>query len=191
MHSEDQRQLDEETCRAIGRFVVSFSGLLFSLETSTVQMLHPEPDFTRRLRIEAALADRTASPIVSAYFSVFYHFWGEALTESDARIMKCLRRELDEVVQTRNRMMHDAWLSVSVGGDPGPHNMTLHRVRAHGRGVEYESRAFSPSDIHNLSLTVDRLASVVNAAVWYFRPGQQGPELERRLSIVNDRVQRL
>jgi hypothetical protein len=97
-------------------------------------------------------------------------------------------RELDELVKVRNRLMHDAWMTSITGGDPGPHALIRHRVRAHGKGVEYESEAYMPEKLEKLVEDANRLASVVNGAVWYSRPGQQGPELHQRMCVVDGKV---
>lgn len=68
----EQAELYTRTYTALSKFVVSFSGLLHSLETSTVQLIAPFCDGDQMMRMNAAITDRTASPIVGAFFSVFY-----------------------------------------------------------------------------------------------------------------------
>jgi hypothetical protein len=188
MTTDAQRKHDTATYLALGRFVVSFSGVLYALEQSTVHLVLGGPPAHNTILVEAALADRTASPIVSSFFSVFFKRWEGSLTAKDTEIMKCLRRELDDVVKERNRIMHDAWLSKSVGGDPGPHAMSRLRVRAHGGGVEHEITDYPPNKVEGLVDTLNRLASVIWASVWYMRKGQSGPELDTRLEIQERRV---
>jgi hypothetical protein len=186
--TDAQSQLDELTCRWLGEFVVAFSGLLYSLETSTVQLLNLPLDGKTNLLIRAALADRTSNPITSAFFSVFFQRWGGDLTAEDAKLLKHLRKEVDAIGTLRNRLMHDVWMHTSVGGEIGPHNLTRHRVRAHGTGAEYESSDCSPQHLQELTKDIHRLSSVVNASVWYHRDGQIGPELSRRLHVVNGKL---
>lgn len=188
MPSDSQLQLDNDTYRALGRFVVAFSRLLYSLETSTIHLFGLGPDGERITLIEAALAGRTASPIVSAFFSVFFKRWESHLPEEDMQVLKSLRKELDAIVQERNRIMHDAWMSTTVGGDPGPHPLTRIRTRTHGRGIEFESVSYDPGTLDDLAEDADRLSRIVNASVWYRRPRQVGPELHPRLQIINGKV---
>jgi|GEM_PF-3657292 len=187
MTSEAQRQLVEETYTALGRFVVAFSSLLYALETSTVHLMNLGAG-PHTILIEAALADRTASPIVNSFFSVFFKRWEDHLTPEDLDVMKCLRRELDEIVRKRNRIMHDAWLHITVGDHPGPHPMARYRLRAHGKGVDHEMVRQPPQDIAQLADDLERLATIVNAAVWYHSPAQVGPELDPRIQVNNGKV---
>ena len=189
MTSKEQLALYEATYRALGLVVIRFSGLLHSLETSTIQLFGVGSDYKRMLLFSAALADRTAAPIVSAYISVFMQRWEGLMTEKDKEIIKCLRRELDEVVRERNRLMHDAWMYKK--GDESSYPLSRHRMRAHGKGVEYESVDYPPSSLEELAVRLERLASVVNASVWYLRPGQVGPELYPRIQIVDGKVVRV
>ena len=84
MESEEQIVFNQSIYLALGRFVVCFSHLLNSLEEATVWLFGLGPDGERRILIKAALADRTASPIASAFFSVFFERWGELVTEQDS-----------------------------------------------------------------------------------------------------------
>jgi hypothetical protein len=190
MSRPEQSALDTQTHVALGRFVISFSRLLYALESSTIRLLSPEPNGRQHLLLHAALAERTAMPISSAFFSIFYKRWEGTLSEIDIKILKAMRRELDELIKERNRLMHDAWLSTSVGGEEGPHPLTRSRVRTHGSGVDYESQTYQPKTLEALVETADRLSTVVNGAVWYSRRGQSGPELHSRMEIKDDKVHR-
>lgn len=185
-----QEELNSKTCMALGQFVVAFSGVLHALETSTMYLIAPAPDGARWALLGAALADRTAAPIVASFFSVFHKRWEGSLSPEDSKILHCLRRELDDLVKQRNRLMHDAWMNRVVGGDPSPQPMSRHRVRAHGKGVEYENESYPPEKLEQIVQDANRLASVIHGAVWYRRDGQQGPELHSRMQIVDGKVQR-
>jgi hypothetical protein len=191
MATPEQEELNAKTYMALGRYVVAFSGLLHALESSTVHLIVPEPDGRKMMLLGAALSERTASPVVAAFFSVFYKHWEGQMSDDDTAVMKCLRRELEDVVKERNRLMHDAWMGRTVGGDPGPHALARHRVRAHGTGVEFESEIYPPERLAELAEDVTRLSSVVNGSVWYHRPGQRGPELAERIRVVDKRVERV
>ncbi|MBD2038397.1 hypothetical protein H6F76_25935 [Leptolyngbya sp. FACHB-321] len=188
MESEEQIVFNQSLYLALGRFVVCFSHLLNSLEEATVWLFGLGPDGERTILIKAALADRTASPIASAFFSVFFERWGELVTDQDSRIIRCLRKEIEGLIKTRNRIMHDAWMSKTIGGNPGPHSMSLVRVRAHGSGAEYDSVDYGPEDVTNIANDAGRLASVVNAIAWYMKPGQNGPEVAERFEICENKV---
>lgn len=191
MANETQKELNEKIYTELGRFVVSFSGVLYALEHSTVHLIRtgtgpePLPGNVNSILVEAALADRTASPIVSSFFSVFFKRWEGLIGNEDAIILKNLRRELGQLVEKRNRLMHDAWLVPSVGGSPGPHPLHLSRTRAHGTGIEYTHQKLGPSEIQELAADAKRLSQVVWATTWHWIPGQAGPQLHPRI-IVQD-----
>src|SRR3546814_17731785 len=103
MTSEHQKQLNEYTELALGRFVVRFSGLLTALELSTVRMFDLGPDGPRTMLIEAALSERTASPIAASFFSVFHKKWDGLLTVDDLEILKTLRREIEALIKECGR----------------------------------------------------------------------------------------
>ncbi len=84
--------------------------------------------------------------------------------------------------------MHDAWMSKSVGGDPGPHPMSLIRVKTHGKGANYEAKDYGPEEIGSVQEDARRLAKVVNGIVWYVRPGQSGPEISERFEVREKKV---
>lgn len=184
-----QAELDRTTYTALGHFVVAFSAVLGSLESSTIRLLGAKG--RAQLLVEAALADRTAYPIMSSFFSVFHAYWGDKITTGDKAVLRQLRRELTSLIEIRNRLMHDAWMSTTVGGDEGPHPLSRMRVRAHGAGVDYETEPYPPQDLEQLATDATRLSSCVNGAVWYFRPGQVGPELEQRYAVVGGKIQRV
>ncbi len=187
MTTDAQRALNDETYLALGRFVVLFSGVLYSLEHATVRLVGGHRSTTL---IEAALSDRTAGPIVSSFFSVFFVHWGDLVTNTDRLIMKALRRELDDLVRERNRLMHDAWMGSTVGVDPGPHALSRHRLRAHGAGADYEAVSYEPNDIERIAADAHRLSGIVNSIVWYHDPNQRGPELQHRFHVVDGKVAR-
>ncbi len=165
----EQAELYTRTYTALGKFVVSFSGLLHSLETSTVQLIAPFCEYGQMMRMNTAIADRTASPIVGAFFSVFYERWKSHIGTDEKKILKVLRRELDSVVKERNRLMHDVWMYKTGGEDPGPNSMSRFRIRAHGEGVEFEDIDYHPEQFDLLTNKVNRLSSVVNGLAWYMR----------------------
>lgn len=184
-----QAELNRTTYTALGHFVVAFSAVLGALESSTIRLLGANG--RARLLIEAALADRTAYPIMSSFFSVFHAYWGDQITAGDKVVLRQLRRELTSLIEIRNRLMHDAWMSTTVGGEEGPHPLSRMRVRAHGTGVDYEIEPHPPKDLEQLAADATRLSSCVNGAVWYCRPGQVGPELEQRYAIAEGILQRV
>ena len=185
MTTPEQQQLNERTCLALGRFVIAFSNVLFALETSTVFLLN-----ANRNLAQAVLADRTARPIAMSFFSLFHARWDNLLTDGDKQIINCLRTELDYLIDTRNRLMHDAWLN-STSGDQELREMVTHRARAHRTGVDYKITKYHPDELEKLAAEARRISGKINGFVFYLRPGQIGPELERRFTITDKKVFRI
>jgi hypothetical protein len=188
MVTEEQTALNQKTYLALGRFVVCFSHLLNSLEESTIWLFGIALDGKRRILVKAALSGRTASPIVSSFFTVFFEKWGNLITEQDLTIIKCLRKEIEDLIQIRNRIMHDAWMGKSVGGDPGPHPMGTFRVRTHGKGATYDIIEFEPEKVTSIADDAERLAKIITGIVFYHKPGDEGPAVADRFEIREKRV---
>ena len=184
---ESQNHLNDATYTALGHIVVNFSLLLHTLEHSTAQYIAGR-DGGKYLLLGAAWGDRTASPIVSAFFSVFYQYWENSVSDNDGKVMKALRSEIDAVVEKRNRLMHEYWGDPSVGGEEGPHEMSRLRVRAHGKGVEYVSIDESPEGLNAFASDINGLVTIIHRIVFYFHPNQAGPEVHSRFLIENGKV---
>lgn len=190
MLTQTQNELNAETYRALGLFVVRFSHLMHALETSTMYLLEIFGHPSRGL-VEAALANRTAEPITSAFFSVFFKRWKDDLDAREENLVSKVRNEIQELIQTRNRLMHDVWLYSHVGGDDSAQELSRHRLRTHGKGADYESIKYSPADIENFATDARRLAEIVNGMAWYNNPEKPGPNISSRFSLVDGRVKRL
>ena len=102
--------------------------------------------------------------------------------------MRAIRSELEAVVKERNRIMHDAWMGKTVGGESGPHALSRLRTRAHGRGIDFESVDMPPDVLNEFGSNIERLAKLIFAIVFYARPGQIGPEVHQRFEIVDGKV---
>lgn len=190
---DSQQKVTEATQLALGRFVVSYSALFYALEHSTIELLTMTadgPNGASRFLIQTALADRTAAPITSSFFSVFHLKWSGQLTPADQKILKALNKEIQALIKTRNRLMHDAWLVPTLGGSQIPQEFCLTRLKTHGSGAEYERTEYSAHHIDALAADAIRLSHVVWATTFYARDCQSGPELHPRITIVNEKVVR-
>lgn len=162
-------ELNERTFTAIGRFVVSFSGVIQALEQSTIFLMNPPAPGSRPIRnlLEAALAGRTAEPATKTFFSVFYEAWGVAITDEDKKILKALRKEINDITEIRNRLLHDIWLNGYTGNDKIPSSMGRHRVRVHGEGVEHERIKIQPEDIEELAEKAKKISQYIWRICWF------------------------
>lgn len=185
--NEKSIDLNNDIYKALGHFVVEFSRLLHSLETSTSHLICPQPNGTMIL-IRTALADRTASPIITSFFSVFFKRWEGFIVEKDEKILKTLRKELDEIVKIRNRLMHDVWFC-NFGQDSSDlDGLYLQRLRAHGKGANFQTNHYSTSKINELTSDANRLSHIINNIVWYHPPEPNILELYLRFKIIDNKV---
>lgn len=170
-----------ETFQALGGFVVGFSGLMRSLEAGTLDLVGPA---SNRLLLEAALADRTAAPIIAGFFSVFAERWKATLEDTDRTLIRKLREEIEALVKIRNRLVHDAWMT-STGSD----NMVGMRMKATREGAETVITEYSPEILASYESDAMRLGGCIRAMVWRMLPGDQ-PGLSAKLKVADGRIYR-
>lgn len=183
MESAEQVSHIEDTYKAIGRFVVEFSTLLASLDGGTLRLIGGIRAIGNPL-LMALLADRTALPIVSSFFAVFGECWKDRMKSEEKRLISLLRKELQELVEERNRLMHDVWMTQYVEGEPGPYDMARVRNRASKEGMEYEISDFGPNRLNGLTDDAIRLAEVVSGLAHYC--GDDSTPLNLTSKIVED-----
>jgi hypothetical protein len=192
----DHEALVEELCNALGKFVMGFSGLQHDMESATTSTLmgmgggladmwaSPAP----MALIQAAFQNRTAMQIMETFFSVFHERWKEKLSEDELKLLRQLQKEIKELVEDRNRILHDAWVT-SHSAD-GPTDIGLFRVRVHGKGVEWTHKSMRPADLLAHAADAKRLGSIVTTCVFHLRKEMEGPTLTNRIAIVDGKVQR-
>jgi hypothetical protein len=177
-----QTQYYEDTYRALGLFVIRFSELLDSLQEATVECM--TDGVMQRMLGYAALADRTAEPIQRSFFAVYFERWSGALTKDDEAILAQMRKEIRDLIEIRNRLMHDAWMRYAKVGAQGPKPRPLWRLRykAHGSGLDIEDSAHTPDELVELGERARRLAQLVISTSFSVPEG--GPALNQRMEVV-------
>jgi len=187
----DQTQLNEATYLSLGRFVVTFSGLIHALITSKIHLAFTFPYGAAYEPESVRLNSLTAGPLVFEFIAAFKNKWDELISAEDLAIIECLNEELLALISERNRMMHDIWLSKTIGGHPGPHSFVRAGYNKTAAGSQYHNLDIYPDDIEPYTQTAKRLMNVVNCIAFYHRPGQTTPELSGRISLQNDTVSRM
>lgn len=187
--SHDQRLADQKTFSALGRFVVNFSHVVGSLEDGLIHLFstahHCPPEL-----LFAAMGERTADQILKSFVAVFRWRYGREMLPKDELVFACLKKEVDELIQVRNRLMHDSWVHFREGGSEAPALIGRYRRRVHGKGVDHELSDFGPDRIESHADDAERLSSIISAVAFYGRPEAIGPELHPRLQIVDKKVVR-
>lgn len=170
---------------ALGNYVTSFSGLLHALESSTAFMLTSNSNVDQML-VRALVADQTAYPVASKFFSVFAQKWDSILNTEDRKYVKSLKNKISTAIERRNRYMHDAWLMSRTSEGLREEEFTLARTRPHGGGVEFTSSLITVEVLERDSAELSRLANLVNALVFYDNPHVLGPNISNRFQIDSD-----
>ena len=178
----DTQETHEQIHAALGRYVTAFSGLIYALETSTAHLIFPFPSEDRIL-VEVLISDQTAHPIATKFFSVFTHKWQDVLTSDDTAILKEIRKSTMKAIEVRNRFMHDAWLMIRTVNEVIEDEFSIHRVRPHGGGVDYQHSRITTEELNRRSQELRSLASVINGLAFHHNPNVEGPDISSRFRI--------
>lgn len=173
--------------KALGHFVVEFSRLLYSLETSRSHLICPEPNGTM-MSILGELAGQTASPIISSFFSVFYQRWEEFIMEKDEEILKTLRGEINEIVTIRNRLMHDVWFCNFGQEGSDSNKFCLQKLEKNKKDVSLKKNYYYSTDIEKITCDVNRLSKIIYDLVWYHPPELNTLDLCQRFEVINKKI---
>lgn len=114
----------DDTYRAVGRWVVEFSRLIFIMRLRVIRYVTPEGDQTGAM---LALGEATARQIADAFFAICVH--STPLTADEAKVAKRLKRDVVDQISRRNDFTHgDWWVGYPTHADKegGP---MLHRVK--------------------------------------------------------------
>ena len=182
-----QEALNEETQIALGKFVIAFSHVLVYLEHSTTQ-LHRLSGNPLNEEAQAKLAKKTAGPLAEEFYKAFKDYWNGSLTSTDSAVFEQIESEVNQLVEDRNRVMHDAWLTTTDACEETAQEMATLRVFAAGKRVAYEMKSRTPMVILLLAADASRLAEVVRFSVSYRPPNPIGPEMRQRIALVDGKI---
>jgi len=155
---DELRRLANEAHRAIGRYVVAFSQLIYQMRALIGDSLTSDAKAA-----ELALGQATAIQIADSFFGTC-RYRGE-LDRAEVNIANQLQTEVGEKVTERNKIMHGDW---AVGGAPWGARKVLERARLirtypnrrDGDFTEVES--YEISDLDKISDRLIALRTLVN-----------------------------
>jgi hypothetical protein len=167
-----------EAYRAIGRYVVTFSHLVFAMRSCIENRLMGGRNSYHLVQL--AIGEATAAPLANSFFGMCSD---QAMLdhEDDRKIARILKTNVFDEINRRNDIAHGDWWPGVVEGSPVLSNPTLVRlkpgrgnfpVRRPWRGLEEELRAtgggpgartahsYDIADLHAFSDSVLELAGV-------------------------------
>jgi len=163
--------------RAIGKFVVEFSQLQHMMEYMTVVALSQDGDRESSDRAWAVVSGRTAQPVVDGFFSLCVQIYKNEWTEEDFALLKAARKEIQNLIEERNRLAHDVW-SLGHPNYPVPEGFDALRFKygtSASKGALRSARPVTVSELDAMSNKLRRLNSFVRQVglLMCFPPGGQ------------------
>lgn len=105
---------NRQLCLALGDFILAFSQLCGILEYVALYLICRSGPQTLYDRTSASISELTAKPLSNIVFSLIVQAGPERWSADDLAIIKTYRKELDALIEERNRIVHDVWASASV-----------------------------------------------------------------------------
>jgi len=151
---------------ALGRFVVQFEHTMGSIHHGIAQLLHRNSSQDDYQLVAIALARLTADPITDMYFAMVSQAC--QLPEPSQRKLRKLRSRVDQLIASRNDLVHSTWYGqVKVRGEPPTASEAdFMRTWRNGRGITAKIGNVAATDIEGLadeSEAIDRIISAVNS----------------------------
>lgn len=141
----------DETHRAIGRYVVAFSYLLYEMREAIEYPLRGDDPVFAQL----AMGEAYASQITNAFFAVCEH--AADLDDEERQVAIRLKQEVNDAIKNRNDIAHGDW-KVRHVGLPGPRMFRTKPGRKAGWLVE---KARPVEELDGLSEALEELAETV------------------------------
>jgi hypothetical protein len=165
-------QQTEEIYREIGRFVVEFSQLVRTMDQHATMTLGPPPGDRARAKAGPDEAERTLARYRQALNS---QFRTGTKTAEDREALGQLQRDLEALIDERNRVAHDAWF-VGWGNQDTTDWGEAERWRYRsGETLPIEAPKFRATDLRLLAWEADRLRRLVGD-IWAAVATQELPD---------------
>jgi hypothetical protein len=147
---EDKHRVDE-THRAIGRYVVAFSYLIYEMREAIQYRLRGDD----RVSAQLAMGEAFASQITNAFFAICEHVTD--LDDEERQVAIRLKKEVSDAIKDRNDIAHGDWKLRHLGL-PGPHMLRTKPGRRAGWLVE---KTRPVEELEELSGALEDLAETV------------------------------
>lgn len=152
--------------------MVEFSQLQHMTEFMTVIAVTQDEDKESWQRAWAVLSGRTAQPVVHSFFSLCVQLKQDEWTSEDFTLLKAARKEIQNIIEERNRVAHDVW-SLGHPNSPLPDESGALRYKYSISGRRGALRAATPitvAQLDELSDNANRLKIVVSYIGLLLRP---------------------
>ena len=114
MMSDQTTSSNTELSLALGDFVLAFSQLCGSLEHVALYLICRSGSQDLYERTATSISELTARPLSNIVFSLIAKAEPDRWSSDDLVIITKYRKELDALIEERNRIVHDVWASASV-----------------------------------------------------------------------------
>lgn len=153
----------DKVYQSIGKFIVEFSQLQHMMEFMTVLALPREDDQQSVDRAWSVLSGRTARLVSDGFFSLCCQIYKDKWKDDDFRLLNSIRKEIQELIEHRNRIAHDVW---SLGHPnypvPDEHDALRFKYSTSARkGALRSAQPVSILELNTLSDNASRLNSVI------------------------------
>jgi hypothetical protein len=155
--AEHQRQTDD-AYRAVGRYVVEFSRLIFHMRFAVARRLTQPGDGP--LLGEMALGEATAYPIANAFFGIC-----RVTNELDAdeqKVASKLRSDVKAAIEARNDVAHgDWWIGLARKGAETIHDPIVIRIHPDGSKGPVDLKELTAGELDGMSESLVQLRNLV------------------------------
>lgn len=162
--NQDWRSKNEtQVYQALGKFVVKFSHLHSIMQLMIVQIITNIGSREEQDRAWVLISDMTTYPVMVKLFSLLMHDHREYWEEKDNKLINKIRKEVKDIIETRNRISHDIWY---LGHPNLPISEDFDAYRVHDRtspktGYSAIKSEIKVEDIEKLYSDLTRLHRVV------------------------------
>jgi hypothetical protein len=155
--AEHQRQTDD-AYRAVGRYVVEFSRLVFHMRFAVARRLTPPGDGP--ILGEMALGEATADPIANTFFGMC-----RVTNELDAdeqKVASELRKTVKAAIKNRNDIAHgDWWMGLAAEGAETIHDPIVIRIRPDRSKGAVDLKQLTVGELDRMSESLAQLRNLV------------------------------
>ena len=172
--------------KSIGGFIAEYSRFHGLLEYSAIYILSDGGKLDVADNASILISGLTTQALSKAIFSMIINARGGAWEDNEIDLIKKCRNEIDTLVATRNRTVHDIWTSI-----PRPDSKTNDPVwsrarRSHSPSNDdaFEQILVTSSDLEELTRSAARLSHIIQVLAVYSR-NQYKPNLRSALYLMD------
>lgn len=179
----------DSTYVALGKFFAEFSQFQHQVEVSTAFVLAGGRSINLAFTV---LVGREATAAVDGYFRLCAEIGSEHWSDDDRHVMRVLRRDVQSLIEARNRFAHDIWQIgwQSRTGDDEPVALPpeIQRIEATKTGVTWTTRPVTTSEMTDRTEQADRLRRILGSLMYTViaHAAEQGAVAPVPIKVVGD-----